>query len=141
MGKLRCLSFSRRLPPEAIEIGSMERRNFQIWSHTPPSRGPTFTDGCLFALSDADSPREWKIGLVFFRFRAILSLSHRDLTLQTERPTDGTIVVDLERREVVDLLPYRSAAGTAGWLSLHPEDEIISRDRGGGLPHFPCCLA
>jgi transposase len=45
--------------------------------------------------------------------------------------TYGTIVVDLERREVVDVLPDRSAAGTAEWLSQHPEVEIISRDRCG----------
>jgi transposase len=44
--------------------------------------------------------------------------------------TCGTIVVDLERREVVDVLPDRSTAGTAEWLSQHPEIEIISRDRG-----------
>ena len=41
----------------------------------------------------------------------------------------GTIVVDLERREVVDVLPDRSAAGTTQWLRQHPEVEIISRDR------------
>ena len=45
--------------------------------------------------------------------------------------TYGTIVVDLERREVVDVLPDRSTAGTAEWLSQHPKIEIISRDRGG----------
>ena len=45
--------------------------------------------------------------------------------------TYGTIVVDLERREVVDVLPDRSAPGTAEWLSRHPEVEIISRDRCG----------
>ncbi len=39
--------------------------------------------------------------------------------------------MDLERREVVDVLPDRSAAGTAEWLSQHPEVEIISRDRSG----------
>jgi len=45
--------------------------------------------------------------------------------------TYGTIVVDLERREVVDVLSDRSIAGTAEWLRRHPEIEIISRDRGG----------
>ena len=45
--------------------------------------------------------------------------------------TYGTIVVDSERREVVDVLPDRSAPGTAEWLSRHPEVEIISRDRCG----------
>jgi transposase len=43
----------------------------------------------------------------------------------------GTIVVDLERREVVDVLPDRSAAETAEWFSQHPEIEIVSRDRCG----------
>jgi transposase len=46
----------------------------------------------------------------------------------------GTIVVDLERREVVDVLPDRSAAGTAQWLSQDPEVEIVSRDRCGLYP-------
>jgi len=41
----------------------------------------------------------------------------------------GTIIVDLERREVVDLLPDRSASMTADWLKRHPDIEIISRDR------------
>ncbi len=43
----------------------------------------------------------------------------------------GTVMVDLERRQVVDVLPDRSAAGTARWLERHPEVEIISRDRCG----------
>ena len=45
--------------------------------------------------------------------------------------TYGTIIVDLERREVVDLLQDRTAAGTAEWLGQHPEIEIVSRDRCG----------
>jgi transposase len=43
----------------------------------------------------------------------------------------GTIVVDLERREVVDVLGERSAEATARWLLQHPEMEIVSRDRCG----------
>ena len=45
--------------------------------------------------------------------------------------TYGTIVVDLERREVVDVLQDRTTTGTAEWLGQHPEVEIISRDRCG----------
>jgi len=45
--------------------------------------------------------------------------------------TYGAIVVDLERREVVDVLPDRSAAATASWLKERPEVEIVSRDRCG----------
>lgn len=41
----------------------------------------------------------------------------------------GTILIDLERRMPIDLLPDRSAATLAEWLTNHPEIEIISRDR------------
>ena len=43
----------------------------------------------------------------------------------------GTIIVDLERRRVVDLLADRSAETTADWLKKHPEVEVVSRDRAG----------
>jgi transposase len=45
--------------------------------------------------------------------------------------TYGTVIVDLERRRVVDLLADRSAASTAEWLTRHPEVEVVSRDRAG----------
>jgi len=41
----------------------------------------------------------------------------------------GTILCDLERGNVVDLLPDRSSESTAQWLRTHPGTEIISRDR------------
>ncbi len=43
----------------------------------------------------------------------------------------GTILVDLERRRVVDLLPDRRADTLVTWLKAHPGAEVISRDRGG----------
>ena len=43
----------------------------------------------------------------------------------------GTILCDLERACVVDLLPDREAKTLADWLIAHPGVEIISRDRGG----------
>jgi transposase len=41
----------------------------------------------------------------------------------------GTILCDLERGKVVDLLPDRSTESTAQWLRTHPGAEIVSRDR------------
>ena len=43
----------------------------------------------------------------------------------------GTVMVDLERREVLDVLPGRSAEETADWLRQHPNVEVVSRDRCG----------
>ena len=44
----------------------------------------------------------------------------------------GTLVCDLERRRIVDLLPDREPATVEAWLKAHPEIASISRDRGGG---------
>jgi len=43
----------------------------------------------------------------------------------------GTAIVDLERRQVVDLLADRSATTAADWFKTHPEVEVVSRDRAG----------
>lgn len=60
-----------------------------------------------------------------------------------KRSAYGTIIVDLERRKVVDVLKTRSVEATANWLSQRPEIEFVSRDRCGlyaqgirrGAPH------
>ena len=47
------------------------------------------------------------------------------------RRTYGTILIDLEKRLPVDLLPDREAESLARWLMAHPGVELVSRDRGG----------
>jgi transposase len=43
--------------------------------------------------------------------------------------TYGTIIVDLERHQVIDRLPTRSAEELAAWLKQQPQVAIVSRDR------------
>lgn len=43
----------------------------------------------------------------------------------------ATILVDLEERRPVDVLPGRDAEPLATWLRDHPEVEVICRDRAG----------
>jgi transposase len=43
----------------------------------------------------------------------------------------GTIICDLERRRVIDILPERSTEAVAAWLQQHPGVEVIARDRAG----------
>jgi len=46
-----------------------------------------------------------------------------------KRHTYGTILVDLERRQPVALLPERTAEPVVQWLREHPGVEVIARDR------------
>ena len=43
----------------------------------------------------------------------------------------GTIICDLERKRVINLLPERSAEVVASWLRRHPGIEVVARDRAG----------
>ena len=74
----------------------------------------------------------------------VLRVLHRTSTPSFESPiavgiddwayrkgkTYGTIVVDLEKRKPIDLLPDREAETVEKWLRAHPNIQIVSRDRG-----------
>jgi len=44
--------------------------------------------------------------------------------------TFGTVVVDLDAHQIIDLLPDRQAETAATWMGKHPEITHVSRDRG-----------
>jgi transposase len=41
----------------------------------------------------------------------------------------GTLLIDLERGRVIDILPGRDGSALAAWLKEHPGVEVITRDR------------
>jgi transposase len=51
--------------------------------------------------------------------------------------TYGTILVDLEKRIPIELLPDRSTETVEAWLREHPEVDIVSRDRGESTRLLP----
>jgi transposase len=43
----------------------------------------------------------------------------------------GSILVDMQSHNVIDLLPDRKAETAKAWMQAHPEIDLVSRDRGG----------
>jgi transposase len=52
-----------------------------------------------------------------------------------KREAYGTILVDLEKRQPVDLLPDREGETLEKWLTQHPGVAIVSRDRSSVYAH------
>lgn len=52
-----------------------------------------------------------------------------DFAFQRGR-TFGTVVVDLDAHQIIDMLPDRQTETAAAWMAAHPEITHVSRDRG-----------
>jgi transposase len=71
----------------------------------------------VLSLSIPEPPAPIEIGLDEFSFRRGARF--------------GTIIVDLRRHQVIDLLPDREAATVVRWLRAHPTIRVVSRDPSG----------
>jgi transposase len=60
----------------------------------------------------------------------VLELGIDDFSFRRGRKF-GTILVDMQSHNVIDLLPDRKAETAKAWMKTHPEIKLVSRDRGG----------
>ncbi len=60
----------------------------------------------------------------------VIQLGIDDFSFKRGR-TFGTILVNMQTHQVIDLLADRKAETAATWIASHPEIELVSRDRGG----------
>src|SRR5436309_13978515 len=61
--------------------------------------------------------------------RAVQALGVDDFAWK-KRHRYGTLLVDLERHKIVEVLADRESATVEQWLRAHPEVKVVSRDRG-----------
>jgi len=109
----RTLRFTRNLEDLGFALGGRAGSRLGRRMRLPASR-----DTVLRALIRADSvvwPTPRVLGVDDFAFLRGQSY--------------GTILMDLETRSPVDLLPDRRSATLSEWLVNHPGTEVISRDR------------
>jgi len=60
---------------------------------------------------------------------SVLCLGIDDFAFRRGR-TFGTVLVDLDKHQAIDLLPDRQAETATTWMQTHPEITHVSRDRG-----------
>jgi transposase len=60
----------------------------------------------------------------------VVELGIDDFSFKRGR-TFGTILVDMQAHQVVDVLADRKAETASAWMTSHPEIKLVSRDRGG----------
>jgi transposase len=88
----------------------------RVARHLGMPSSPTTINRAIMSLAPPAAPPPVQVGIDDFAFHR----GHRY----------GTMVVDLARHRVLDLLADREATSAAQWLRAHPSVEWVSRDRG-----------
>ncbi len=81
-------------------------------------KAPTLL-GYLRTIPDPPKPEVTRLGIDDFALRRADSY--------------GTILVNLQTRRPLDLLPDRTAEAVKPWLASHPEIQVVSRDRASAF--------
>jgi hypothetical protein len=127
--------FAERLPSLATPFARRTTRLAGIVTLFGHGAGGRASERLMASLgmpvSDTTILRSVKQSVTAQTNRAVVRIVGVDEWAWRKGATFGTVIVDLERRQVVELLADRSAATTADWLKRHPEIEVISRDRAG----------
>lgn len=128
-------TFTDRLPMIAAPYARRTRRVGKIVGLLGYSTGGVLASGLMQRLGLPVSNNT-----ILRQLKRDATVAHRNTVIRVvgiedwswRRATSyGTVMVDLERRSVVDILNDRSVESAAKWLRTHPSVEVVSRDRCG----------
>ena len=128
-------TFTDRLPTVADPYARRTRRVGEIvglLGHSAGGRpGERLMQRLGMPVSDDTILRQLKRDAVVAQRKSELRVVGIDDWSWRRATSYGTIMVDLERRSVVDILDDRSVESAAKWLRDRPSIEVVSRDRCG----------